>query len=274
MKLLKPDNPEILSVVVMKENKIIAQTQQTEILYPQYSIMKSLVALVIGNLLENQKLTLETTVGEVLNTGNVPISNISLEKLLSMQSGMQEKLLFADRTTCKDYIKACCEMNVKNKQEFLYSNACAYLAGRIAETQEKISLESQIISMLFKPLNLKNYEFEYDTEGRVFGASGLKLKTEDLAKIGRGILEHKICSAKWQKNFSSTHAISNDGKPYGYFFWILENGFYMSGKWGQRCFMFPEYQAVIAINSNMQKQDIINYYMTCELLPLLEVSHE
>ncbi|MDE6708671.1 MAG: serine hydrolase, partial [Oscillospiraceae bacterium] len=154
MKLLKPDNPEILSVVVMKENKIIAQTQQTEILYPQYSIMKSLVALVIGNLLENQKLTLETTVGEVLNTGNVPISNISLEKLLSMQSGMQEKLLFADRTTCKDYIKACCEMNVKNKQEFLYNNACAYLAGRMAETQEKISLESQIINMLFKPCHL------------------------------------------------------------------------------------------------------------------------
>lgn len=274
MKLLKPDNPEILSVVVMKNNKIIAQTQQTEMLYPQYSIMKSLVVLVIGNLLENQKLTLETTVGEVLNTGNTSISGVSLEKLLSMQSGMQEKLLFADRNTCADYEKACCKMPLKNKQEFLYSNACAYLAGRMAEEQTGIFLQDQIINNIFKPLHIINYDFEYDTKGHVFGASGLKLKTEDLAKIGQGILEYKICSAQWQKNFGSTHAISNEGKPYGYFFWILEHGFYMSGKWGQRCFIFPEYHAVIAINSNMQKQDSINHYMTCELLPLLGVSHE
>lgn len=268
MKILKPDNSEILSIVIMKNNKIIAETQQTEILYSQYSIMKSLVALVIGKLLDNQKLTLKTTVGQVLNTGNAPISSVSLEKLLSMQSGMQEKLLFADRNTCADYVKACCEMPLKNKQEFLYSNACAYLAGRMAEEQEKISLQDLIINYIFKPLDIKNYHFEYDTQGHVFGASGLKLKTEDLAKIGQGILNNKICSVQWQRNFSSTHAISNEGKSYGYFFWILSDGFYMSGKWGQRCFMLPEYQAVIAINSNMQTQDSINNYMIQELLPL------
>ncbi|MDE5884137.1 MAG: beta-lactamase family protein [Oscillospiraceae bacterium] len=274
MKMLIPENPEILSAVVMKNGEIIAATEQTDKLYPQYSIMKSLVALVIGRLCAEGQLTPRTTVGQVLHTGSAAISNISLDALMSMTSGIEQKLLFADRDDCPDYLKACCEASVEipengEKPGFCYNNACAYLAGRMAETQEDTSLETQIMDYIFKPLGITEYAFEYDPQGHVFGASGLQLSTADLAKLGYGIMTGKICSSPWLRACTRPRSADSKGMPYGYFFWVLSNGFYMSGKWGQRCFVLPDYQAVIAVNSNMQGKDTVNSYIIRQLLPLL-----
>ena len=208
MKLLKPENPEILSAVVMKNGEIIAETAQTGILYPQYSIMKSLVALVIGRLCAEGQLTPRTTVGQVLHTGSAAISSISLDALMSMTSGIEQKLLFADRNDCPDYLKACCAVSVESPEKhkrlrFRYNNACAYLAGRMAETQGCTSLGTQIVDTIFKPLGITDYELEYDPQGHVFGASGLKLRTEDLARIGHGMMTGKICSASWRRTCTS-----------------------------------------------------------------------
>lgn len=274
MRVLTPDNPEILSAVVMKNGEIIAETKQTDKLFPQYSIMKSLIALVIGRLCAEGQLTPRTTVGQVLHTGNAPVSGISLDELMSMKSGMEQKLLFEDRNSCADYLKACCEMSLKKSEdgqgrEFLYTNACAYLAGRMAEAEDDLSLKDQIINYVFKPLGITEYGFEYDPQGHVFGASGLQLKTEDLAKLGQGIMDGRICSPQWLKACTRPRAVSDTGMPYGYFFWVLSDGFYMSGKWGQRCFVLPNYQAVIAVNSDMKQKDTVNGYIIRELLPLL-----
>ena len=278
MKLLTPENPEILSAVVMKNGEIIAETEQTDKLYPQYSIMKSLVALVIGRLCAEGQLTPQTTVGEVLHTGNAEISGISLNALLSMTSGIKQKLLFADRNSCPDYLKACCAASMESPEKrkrlrFRYNNACAYLAGRMAETQGGTSLETQIVDTIFKPLGITDYELEYDPQGHVFGASGLKLRTEDLARIGHGMMTGKICSASWRRTCTSPKFFDASKICYGYFFWVLPGirlkGFYMKGKWGQRCFVLPDYQAVSAVNSNMQGEDTIDSYVSRQLLPVL-----
>ncbi|MDE7120954.1 MAG: serine hydrolase, partial [Oscillospiraceae bacterium] len=223
------------------------------------------------------QLTPRTTVGQVLHTGSAAISNISLDALMSMTSGIEQKLLFADRDDCPDYLKACCEASVEipensEKPGFCYNNACAYLAGRMAETQDDTSLETQIVDYILKPLGITDYELEYDPQGHVFGASGLQLSTADLAKIGHGIMTGKICSAPWLKACTRPRSADSKGMPYGYFFWVLSNGFYMSGKWGQRCFVLPDYQAVIAVNSNMQGKDTVNSYIIRQLLPLLAES--
>jgi len=275
MKILTPENPEILSAVVMKNGEIIAETEQTGKLYPQYSIMKSLVCLLIGRLCAEGQLTPKTRVGQILHVGSAPISKITLDELMTMRSGMAAKLLFEDRHTCPDYLEACCKMPLnqleegEEEHEFLYNNACAYLAGRMVEEEDGTSLEKQIVNYIFKPLNITEYEFEYDPQGHVFGASGLKLKTEDLAKLGQGIMEHKVCSTPWLKAATKARVNTPERVPYGYFFWVLSDTFYMSGKWGQRCFILPGYNGVIAVNSDMQGRDTVNSYIIRQLLPLL-----
>ena len=94
MKILTPENPEILSAVVMKDGEIIAETEQTGELYPQYSIMKSLICLLIGRLCAEGQLTPKTKIGQLLHIGASPISGITLDALMTMRSGLEHKLLF------------------------------------------------------------------------------------------------------------------------------------------------------------------------------------
>lgn len=276
MQIMKPENPEILSAIVMQNGEIIAGTEQTDQLYPQYSIMKSVISLLVGRLCDEGRLTLQTEVGQILHTGTAEISGLTLEDLLTMRSGIDYRLLFEDRKKADNYLEACCQANItpldKDQEQhgFFYNNACAYLAGRMVEEKAGIPLDQQIIEYLFKPLGIAQYAFEYDPQGHVFGASGLKLTTEDLAKFGYGIMTNQICSETWLKAAVQPRVMTSDRLAYGYFFWVLAEGeFYMSGKWGQKCFILPQYHAVIALNSHMQRQDSSHLYMIQELLPLL-----
>ena len=275
MQILTPENPEVLSAVVMKDGEIIAKTEQSAQLYPQYSIMKSLISLLVGRLCGEGQLTPKTKVSQLLHTGAAAISNLTLDDLMTMRSGINYRLLFDDRKNYDDYLKVCCEAAVtplsedQEHQTFFHNNACAYLAGRMVEAEDGDPLDKQIANYIFKPLGITEYEFEYDPQGHVFGASGLKLSTEDVAKIGNGIMTNKICSKGWLKAATQPRVTTPERIPYGYFFWVLADGnFYMSGKWGQKCFVLPQYHTVIAVNSNMQGRDSSNSYIIRKLLPL------
>lgn len=279
MQILTPENPEVLSAVVMKNGEIIARTEHTDQLYPQYSIMKSIISLLVGKLCGEGQLTPKTKVSQLLHTGSAPISCLTLDELMTMRSGINYRLLFDDRKNYDDYLKACCEAAVtplgENQEHhtFFYNNACAYIAGRMIEAEEGEPLDSLIVKSVFNPLGITEYEFEYDPQGHVFGASGLKLSTEDLAKLGHGIMTNKVCSKGWLKAAVQPRVSTPERIPYGYFFWVLADGnFYMSGKWGQKCFVLPQYQAVIAVNSNMQGRDSSNSYIIRKLLPLVAQS--
>lgn len=276
MQILTPENPEILSAVVMQNGEIIAQTEQITQLCPQYSIMKSLISLLVGRLCGEGLLTPKTKVRQLLHTGSAAISDLTLDNLMTMRSGIDYRLLFNDRKNSDNYLETCRQATVTPLEEgesehaFFYNNACAYLAGRMVEEEDGSPLDKQISEYLFKPLGITQYEFEYDPQGHVFGASGLKLSTEDLAKLGHGIMTNQICSKAWLKAATQPRVMTPERIPYGYFFWVLADGnFYMSGKWGQKCFVLPQYNAVIALNSNMQDKDASNSYIIKKLLPLL-----
>ncbi len=276
MKILTPENPEVLSAVIMKDGEIIARTEEDGVLYPQYSIMKSLISLLIGRLCGEGQLTPKTKVRQLLHTGAAAISDLTLDDLMTMRSGINYRLLFDDRKNYEDYLKVCCEAAVtplgegQEHQTFFYNNVCAYLAGRMVEAEDGDPLDKQIINYLFSPLGITEYEFEYDPQGHVFGASGLKLKTEDVAKLGWGMMTNKICSKGWLNAATKPRVATPERIPYGYFFWVLADGnFYMSGKWGQKCFVLPQYHAVIAVNSDMKGKDSSNSYIIRKLLPIL-----
>ena len=227
MKMLTRDYPEVLSAVVMHNGEIIAQTSQDDTLYPQYSITKSIVSLAIGMLIAENQLSLSATVGELLHTPETaPLSSVTLEELLTMRSGLNQELLFADRKTCPDYLNACIASEIGTKR-FFSINANAYLAGLMAEKTAGCNLSEFIAERIFKPLGIDAYEFEYDTEGHFFGASGLKLRTVDLAKIGYSMTYGGLYPIEWINEALRPHTVSRDGRTYGYYFWLHPDYYYM-----------------------------------------------
>ena len=255
------DMGDVLSAVVIQNGAIIVQTPQTDTLYPQYSITKSLVSLAVGMLIAEGKISLDRTVGEVLHTPACDVSGLTLEKLLSMRSGLNTELLFSDRRTCPDYLSACLAQTV-GESCFFYNNANYYLAGRMAEEAAGEYLHEYIVRRIFSPLGITEYRFESDPEGHFFGASGLYLKTQDLAKTGLSILDNKFYPEEWLSTMLHPYS-----KQYGLGFWLDGDSFYMSGKWGQRCMLYPKQRAVIAFNSKQKdssiQSDIVRRLASC-----------
>lgn len=246
---MKLNDERIHAAVVMQNGRIIAEYGQPDVLYPQYSITKSLVSLCIGFLIGEGRLSLRSTVGEVLGTPkNALLSDVTLRRLLTMRSGIREKLLFADRRRCPDYLAACLAQEIM-EQRAQYNNADAYLAGRMAGAACGKPLESFIISRIFQPLGIERYDFEHDPQGHFFGASGLMLSTRDLARLGESVRKGGLYPEEYLRQATQAQT-QIDGRGYGYFFWNDGEYYSMSGKQGQKCYVFPRENAVIAMNSD------------------------
>ena len=264
--MIKLEHPEIKAAVVMKNGKILAKTESAEKLYPQYSITKSLLSLCIGILIDEGRISLESTVVDYIDLPkDAPLAQVTLEDLMTMRSGLTQELLFADRKSCPDYLAAClaCEMG---KGRFHYNNADAYLAGRMAETACGMRLSDFIEQRIFTPLGIRQFDFEYDPQGHFFGASGLMLSTLDLAKLGNSVLSGELYPKEFIHEATRPHTISDKGKGYGLFFWIHPDYFYMSGKWGQKCVMLPKSQRVICVNAEDQENRIVSGFIRNELM--------
>ena len=246
---MKLNDERIFSAVVLQNGQIIAEYGQPDALYPQYSITKSLVSLCAGFLIDEGRLSLQSTVVEYLKTPvTAPLSSVTLEHLLTMRSGIREKILFADRRECDDYLAACLAQEI-TEQRAQYNNADAYLAGKMTETAYGKPLEDLMISRIFKPLGIERYDFEHDPRGGFFGASGLMLSTRDLAALGESVRTGALYPGDYLRQAVQAQT-QIDGRGYGYFFWNDGECYSMSGKWGQKCYIFPQENAVIAINSD------------------------
>ena len=249
-----PD-PRVLAAAVWQDGECLAATAGTDVPRPQYSITKSLLMLTIGILCDEQRLRLHDTVGALLGTPqDAPLSRVTLEQLLTMRSGLTQKILFADRRGCPDYLEACLGTPV-GMSVFRYNNADAYLAGRMAEAAAGEPLDGFITRRILTPLGITAHALEYDPQGRFFGASGLVLTLDDLAKLGQAVLDASVCSRMWLQTAMAAHTPTDDGRSYGYFLWTDGVSAYMSGKWGQKCVILPERRAVIVLNSEMPEND-------------------
>jgi hypothetical protein len=112
----------------------------------------------------------------------------------------------------------------------------------------------------------------------------LRIRTEDIARFGQLYLQKgkwndkQILPESWVNEASSAQTTSNPGdgdwsQGYGYQFWRCKPGFYRGdGAFGQYCIIMPQYNAVLAVNSeswNMQQQMTIAWE---HLLPAMQAT--
>ena len=108
---------------------------------------------------------------------------------------------------------------------------------------------------LFDPLGIVKPTFQNCPSGYFYGASGMFLTVPELAKIGQLCLQNgmfegqRLVSEVYINEATSIQQMNREG-GYGYFFWKYKDGYRISGKWGQRSFVFPEKDMVITYLSN------------------------
>jgi hypothetical protein len=151
---------------------------------------------------------------------------------------------------------------------FLYNSMGTFMLSAIIQKVSGQKLVDYLKPRLFDPLGITGMDWEENLLSINTGGWGLRLKTEDMAKLGqlylqKGVWEgNQILPASWIEEATTKKIIqhpdlaqpsrdSSDWEQgYGYQIWRCRHDAYRAdGAFGQFIIIFPELDAVLAIQS-------------------------
>ncbi len=195
------------------------------------SITKSVLALVVGCLVDQGKLRAEQSVSEHFPVWkNSSKDKVLVSHLLTHSSGLDEGKSTAQIYRAKSFIDHALSSKLMAPPgtHYEYGNrASNLLAGVIARAAGK-STELATKECLFEPLGIKRFVWSVDSRGQAHGLAGLHLLPKDLAKLGELVLgqgryaDRRVLSAAWVKRVTETPApIEPPHKPMAALWWRL-----------------------------------------------------
>jgi hypothetical protein len=144
---------------------------------------------------------------------------------------------------------------------FLYNSGASFVLSAALQARAGMTLGEYIRPRLLQPLGIAAPPWAASPQGISLGASGLRLRTEDLAKFGllylqRGCFRGKqLLPAEWVDRATASHIATRSEAPdwaqgYGYQFWrSTYDSFRADGAYGQFSLVLPGHDAVIAITA-------------------------
>lgn len=232
--------------------------------YPIYSATKTFTSTAAGLAVEEGNFSIEESVYEYLKA-DVPayvtqkqrdaLRTVTIRRLLTMS--VQGYPFRPEGNDWLEYSLAC-PLECAELPRFSYSNIPAYLVGVALERALNQHLMDYLTPRLFEPLSMDKPVYQNCPAGHFYGASGMKLTVQELGKLGALYLqngsfkEKRILSENWVREATDSHIKNREG-GYGYFIWKYGKGYRISGKWGQRCMVFPDENLMITYLSNMEQ---------------------
>jgi CubicO group peptidase (beta-lactamase class C family) len=196
---------------------------------------------------------------------------ITVEHLLTMTSGLkpaEADLGASALLTSRNWIKTCLSLPLAARpgERFIYSSANAHLLSVILTYVSSMSALEFANRFLFEPLGIRGVHWEADSHSFTNGASNLFLSTSDLARIGYLILKdgywngEPIVAESWIHASLTSRRTRNQWFYFGYCWYISEEDYQgrkvriysASGIGGQRIFILPDFNLVIAASSRME----------------------
>ena len=179
---------------------------------------------------------------------------ITIQRLLTMSVGG-----FPFRPEGESWLDFAlsCELNNPDERVFAYNNVSAYLTGVALAEAMQCDPGTFIEKNIFEPLEIDRYEYARCPEGYFYGASGMKLTVHELSQIGLMLYNggtyngKRLVSEEFVKQATSVQQMNREG-GYGYYFWKYRDGFSISGKWKQKCYILPEQGIMVTYLSDIR----------------------
>jgi CubicO group peptidase (beta-lactamase class C family) len=157
-------------------------------------------------------------------------------------------------------------------QRWIYNGGATALLARIIAKGTEKPLHNFAREMLFDPLGIGPTEWHTDRSGEAIAASGLRMRPRDLARIGLMMLsggiwgDRPVVPAQWIERSTSPMVDVDEIRQYGYHWYLGKFAFTVStgprwnqsrlerfwsaiGNGGQRLFVFPGLELVVAITA-------------------------
>ena len=141
---------------------------------------------------------------------------------------------------------------------YVYTSAASYMLAAVFTKATGQTLHAYLRPRLFEPLGIVGETWDIGPDGLNPGGNGLTCKVSDLLKFGllhlqKGIWNgNRILPAEWIEEATRPIGDSNYG-----FHWVTgpQGEFFAMGLFGQLIAMFPAYDAVVVLNSALNRPD-------------------
>ncbi|MEQ8583285.1 MAG: serine hydrolase [Marinoscillum sp.] len=262
------------SVMIIRHGQVVAEgwwnPYQKELKHSLHSLSKSFTSTAIGFAVQEGLLTVNDPVVSFF-PNDLPaevsdrLASMTIKNLLTMNTGHAEGTLNAMRNdSTGNWARAFLAQPLTHEPgtHFFYNTGATYMLSNILQQKTGMTVQDYLTPRLFEPLGISGMDWEVDPKGVNVGGYGLRVKTEDIAKLGLLYLNkgewkgEQLLSADWVEEATSKQVTSQEGdndwsQGYGYQFWRCKPaGLYRGdGAFGQYCIVMPEQDAVVAITS-------------------------
>lgn len=259
-----------------------------------FSLSKSFTSAAIGLLQAEGKLDIHDPLLRYFpaDAPAAPSANLQamrLRDLLMMSTGQEKadvdriNVMAADGSGTRQFLAA--PVRQKPGTLFSYNSPATFMLSAVVQRITGETLRAYLGPRLFAPLGIATPEWDQTPQGITFGASGLRLRTSDLAKFGQLLLQRgewegrRLLPAAWI-DLATSRQTANGSNPdsdweqgYGFQFWRCLPGFYRGdGAFGQFCIVMPQHDTVVAINSGAGDMGAIMKLLWRRLLPELRAA--
>ena len=285
---------EMHGLVLLRHGRVIAEgwwapydAREPHMLF---SLTKSFTSTAIGLAIAEGRLTVDDLVlsffpEKAPKRVSRNLAAMRVRHLLSMSTGHTKDA--TDRATSQkegDWVKGFLATPVEHAPgaPFVYNSAASHVLSAIIEKVTGHSVLDYLTPRLFEPLGIQPAYWERDPRGICTGGWGLMLRTEEIARFGQLYLQKgawngkRILPEAWVSEATSKQ-VENGADPrsdwnqgYGYQFWRCRyNNYRGDGAFGQFCLVFPEMDAVLAINSGVPEMQAVLNIVWDKLLPAM-----
>lgn len=260
------------SFMLVRHGRVVAEGWwkpfESRWVHSLYSLSKSFTSTAIGLLVKEGMLDIQAPVISffpVETPANPPdnLRKMTVRSLLTMNTGHDEDTMPKMRASEDPWVRTYLAQPVPFApgSHFLYNTGNTYMLGAILHNVTGLTLEQYLGPRLFQPLGISGYDWEVSPQGLNTAGYGLRVKTEDIAKLGQLYLQKgnwkgsAILPESWVLAATSVQTTSQAGngdwsQGYGYQFWRCTHDFYRGdGAYGQFCIVMPELDAVLAVTS-------------------------
>lgn len=230
-----------------------------------YSAAKGVCALAIGMAIDEGILSLETTVADLnpVEKLGAGVAAVTVRELLTMSSGI-DFAWFGDQPAPWPDLAQEMLRRPTSGPKFQYSDASTYVVMRMLGTVVG-DVRDWLMPRLFDPLGIDNPQWHRCPNGWIVGGSGLELRTNELARIGRVLRDRgrwedrQLVDPAWIDEMHRTWIPTGGEAPFEQYGLALWKGpdhcWRLDGRYGQYVIVDQARDAVFTITAHEESRD-------------------
>ncbi|WP_439484272.1 ChbG/HpnK family deacetylase [Cyclobacterium plantarum] len=303
---VKENNQDLHSLMILRNGKVAFEQWFGENAankpHVMFSVSKTFTATAIGFAVQEGLLSVSDKVisffpDKLPRETSANLQALEIRHLLTMTVGHDEDPTGVIRNSPdSDWIKAFLAFPMEHKpgDQFVYNSLATYMLSAILSHVTGERLLDYLQPRLFRPLGITAATWDESPQGIQIGGWGLKVKTEDMAKLGQFYLQKgkwndkQLLQESWfeeatvkqvpslpagvkEENLKVKAKDSDWLQGYGYQLWqSRHNSYRADGRDGQFILVLPEKNAVIVTTANISNMQAELNLIWEYLLPAFE----